>query len=345
MLLLLTFPLNLIWGGIIAWFYKSESFRQYIWAPPVVLAAVSYFLAADISLALWTPNGLITLLVIAAFSLPKIFPVKEDERIFALEPPPLKLLRDKLKSVDRENRQDLYQKMVEEYARFLFSKSDAFSQRNTEFFLKGLAISFAVSFAGLYYWMSAPGALETVIQKTMEELNNSMQMKLTPEEKSGFQTSIIYMSPVLVFISTSIFFYLIMNLLRLISVIRYGRSIPYGTLVFFNLPQYFVWLFVGAGGIYFLSKIFPSLETFFIFASLNFIVALSILFIFHGNGIVMAFLQARLVASSWVFTGILLTLLFFPGGFLFLQILFLLIGLFDFFFSFRNKALQPASEN
>lgn len=334
MLLLLTFPLNLIWGGIIAWFYKPESFRQYIWAPPVILAAVSYFLPPDISLTLWTPNGLITLLVIVAYSLPKIFPVKEDEKIFALEPPPLKLLRDKLKSVDQEKRQDLYRQMVQEYARFLFSKSDAFSQRNTEFFLKGLAVSFAVSFAGLYYWMSAPGALETVIQKTMEELNNSMQMKLT---------QVIYMSPVLVFISTSVFFYLIMNLLRLVSVIRYGRSIPYGTLVFFNLPQYFVWLFVGAGGIYFLSKFFPSLETFFIFASLNFIVALSILFIFHGNGIVMAFLQARLIASSWVFTGVLLTLLFFPAGFFFLQILFLLIGLFDFFFSFRNKALQPAS--
>lgn len=345
MILLFVFPFNLIWGGIIAWYYQPIRYYYALFLLPLITAIITFFMPFDLRIAMWMPDGFIPILLSSLYMIPYHFSDKKDDEVLYMSPPPLKVIRERIREIqDVEERKSVLVKFLSDMAVYFQRKTAMFSDRNTRFILFGSLLTFAVTYSGLSFHFFSNGNYESFFIDRIAEAEKVMNLQLKEEDKALGLELMTYLSPAILFVTTVFFFLITSSALRIVSTLKRKRALPFGNLIYFVLPSAFIWFFIASGVLFLFTQFYPLGNPEVKYIPLNILIVLSLLYIMQGAGTITLFFQVRLIPAIWIFVSIILISLFFSilmSVFLFIL---LLVGLFEFFFSFRNKALQPNLE-
>lgn len=340
---LLGFPLSLVWGAVAALLYRPGKISWAIRGGFAFLCVASLFLPEPWRTHFWLPGGSAIVLLTVILSLEAFSPDNLLQRMISIDLPSRLQIRDTLlKTDDPERKREMYMKIVMDYSRLWVHRDHILTRPHTLQLLAILLIVHAIGFTYLALdYISRPvlsNQLAEVLPKAAQLFeNDGVNVENFAEMARSY---LLQYAGGYTFLQNSITILLTLFTMRVLLKRRTGASLPVGSLNLFRMPEYAVWLFLGACILPLVSFRLqvPTLPN---AIAINLVIIMGMLYVMHGIGILSVFLEVRLMPSNWIFMGIMLITMFIPYvAFFFLGGMGTL-GLADFFFDFRKRALQP----
>ncbi len=345
--ILLGFPLNLVWGALLIWGYRPGWSQNILLAGSVVVLSIGLFLPDQYFLSFWLPHGMSTLVVTLAFTLPFYYPKGSLEQVLSVRLPSRAQLREAMVQAPfPEDRQSLYLKIVKDYSLLWSHKDKILTVWNTQVLIWLMVVCTVLGFGVLAQDFFTGETVANYLQQANELSRSMLPKEVIADELAEANKIALSLSPAMYFVMSSIFVLFYLSLARLVVLRKVGMAVPVGQLVLFRLPDVFIWGVIAIGAML-LAVVLGELNQSVFIITLNLMIILVFLYFLNGLSIVQLFFEIRLLPGSWILLGIFMASLFWAPLFLVLVAAVMILGLGDFFFNFRKKALQPAilSEN
>lgn len=342
---LLGFAFSLFWAALAAYFYKPNKNFLPITVGLALLCVGSLFLPEPWRTYFWLPGSTSVVVLTAILALGAFSPGVPLQKMISLEIPSSLQLRDTLlRAGDQDKKQAIYIKLVNDYAKLWRHRETLLGRMQS--------IQLLIIFAGVhlvnFLYLATDFVFRPVLSKQIKEIlpeikkafpniNNS-KVDITEVFKKSFMEYALGYS----FFQNALTILITLFVMRFIIRRRNGAALPLGSLNLFSMPEKFIFIFIASLALPILSFYVnvPSIP-YLIFT--NIAIFLLILYIFSGMGIFNIFLEVRLLPSNWIFLGILLISSFFPIAFIIFLGIMAMLGLGDFFFNFRKRALHPVT--
>jgi len=338
--IILGFPFNLLPGIILtSLFFRINSISVTALLSIGMLYA-GYYLPTNIAIIFWSPGGMATIISssFAIFALYYISPRFITSNLPEL--PNRNLLRAKLSSVTSlEERKILYINFVQSLSQAAGSVNRLVTSLNTWFLLLILIASFIVNYSVFYLGFIKNGLFKEIFSEIYSQIMVEPTTSLKETENDLYQLVIQY-SAFFTFLQISAVFFIISFFYNKIAVIKNQKRTILGHLGFFRISDYFILLFIvfalGLAYIY-----FKKIDLFWVPIYENIFFILCTLYIYQALSTLWLYFYVRMLPFGQIaFVTIILGTIFpFITGALLLSLL--IIGLLEFRFEFRKKALQP----
>lgn len=284
----------------------------------------------------WAPGGMATVIVATSlinYSLTKNFWF-QDKKVDTI--PDRQKIREKLFTIEgTEERQQEYVLQIQRNTVSFENNNNSILLPNTLFFLTSFVVLFIINFTAIsILHINNPDVIRDLFSEVYQAII------VNPGTFNKWFNDLVQLGALHIFILNMIFFLILMSITGTILNYRNLRVPVIGSPAFFQLPFFTIWIYIISGMLFFFAlKTHPN--AIFLFAAKNLFYILSTLFIFQGISIIWLFLQVRILPAA----GALISLVLFAFMFQLLTVIifsiFLLIGLLDFWFDFRKKALHP----
>jgi len=338
------FPGNLLWSIALVFIYRHKTpfFLYVVIAVTIVTATV--FLPERLPLICWLPDGIS---VVLTSTLLILFSAREQNRVLGQEAietiPDRKTIREDLAKIESiDQKQDYYMKTVRVMA-YLLSRNDKHLARpNTLFLITSISMLFLLDFNVLYF-----GFFDTPVFK--ETYNTYLNLFFNPEvigadkaepARLEFTTTLLRYSASMIFATISVIFLFVSMLVRRVLYSRGIKNSDLGGLAHFKLSDLFIWSYIPVGMLY-AGSFHIAVPEIVRFVIENIFWILTVLYIFQGASITYLFFTTRLFPLQITVILTFTLSLFFPFAFITTVTALAMIGLLDFWFDFRKKALQP----
>jgi len=330
------FPFDLLWAIVIAFIFSPR-----IGLPVIVIATVAmlvpgFFIPMPYRLMFWSPGGAAS--VIAATSI--ILWALTRQTWFSghpVEPPPdRRKVREELFKIESvEERQQEYIRQIQKNAVAFENANNHVLLPNTFFFLVSFILVFLVDF-------SAVAAIHITNPDLLKKLFGEVYQTIivSPGTFDAWFSALIELGALHIFVFNIVFFLLLLRMIDTILQYRKIRQPLIGTMAFFQLPFVSIWFYI-ASGVFFFVTIKTGQTGVTYFAAKNLFFIFSTLYIFQGISILWLFLQVRLLPTGGIVIAMVLMAFMFELIGVLVFSFFILIGLLDFWFDFRKKALHP----
>lgn len=337
----LSFPLDLIWGALIFFIYKPGLLNKAWPTLALALLVAGFFLPEPANLAFWMPGGASTIIVATALFLifathqklaPQKFPQLADRN---------QIQESLMESTSLNERQEKYVQMVQERARTLLRMEEHLTPLNTRFFMISFLVLMATNYPILEFHLLGSETFSKTLASFFEEV--SLEPGLFEEQKNRFFDIIYSYSMLFTFINILTAFYFLTSIARRILAYRKIEVSPYGSFTFFRLPDPMIWAFIAfALAFILLSRMAEgALPEYLYVVITNLFFILGSLYTLQGFAIAGLYLVVRMLPVASIFIMIFLLSMVFPAFFIFILVSFLILGLLEFWFNFRKKALHP----
>lgn len=338
------FPFNLLWVILLGFLIRPKT-NGFLWAiTGAGFAAIGLFLPLPHSVMFWFPSGPSNIVLSAAIvgyalTTDRWFIKKNGEQKKVFLFPDRRQIRENLMKIESiEERQHEYVNIVQRVAQAIEMNDQAFINTNTVFFLLSFAVVFGLNFAGIVYIdISQPAALKDIYKKLYDMANSMVHIPQSLDE--AFADFIRY-GAVRLFSYYILFFFLVLSIMGRIFDYRKVRRPLIGNPMYFHLPVFSVWISIASGLIYLL-VLHYKIEGPLLFVTENFFLIFMILLVFQGISIFWVYLQVRLLPAGAIVAALILSAFFFQSFAFIVLGFFLVLGLLDFWFEFRKKALHP----
>ena len=333
------FPFNLFWGLVFGYLYYISGKKSYVFPVLIMLAGLGLSLGLDTTgmIQFWRPGGIATVisstliayLLLANKTLAEFSP---DYRV-----PDRQSLRNSFdETVLPEKRQEIYKGVVRKNSLMLSLLEEKVTPRNTRFLLLALFITSFVLFFVLKFFFFHTEVFDRVMTQEIELLMTEPGY-FSPHE---FMTLVYDYSPFFIFIENTLYFFIIYHFCRLALSRVEARLSVFGNLMFFRIPDLWVWVYILMAVIVILTtRYLPKSE--WLHIPRNLLLLGTFLYIIQSFSTLWLFLQVRLLPSMGIISfAILMALIFRPVAAILLLGM-LLVGILEFWFNFRKKALHP----
>ncbi|MDH4261880.1 MAG: YybS family protein [Spirochaetia bacterium] len=330
------FPFDLLWAIVIAFLFKPRINLLALTVLTILFLVPGYYIPMPFQVMYWTPGGAATIIVatsIICYSLTKEAWFKDK---IVEELPERNKVRKKIFDIEsNEKRQIEYIHLIQKISLTYEYNNKSILLPNTIFFLFSFFTLFFIDFSAIIaIHLNNPDLIKKLFEEAYQVL------VVSPGTFDEWYTDLTQLGALNIFIFNMIFFLLLLGIIQQILTYRKIRLPVIGNLGFFQMPFYSVWIYIAAG-LYFLISLQLWHDNINLFIAKNIFYIFSTLYIFQGISIFWLFLQVRLLPSA----GIVIGMLLFAATFQILSIIilsfFILIGLMDFWFDFRKKALHP----
>ncbi len=347
----LQFPYNLSIVFLIFWLCR-ETAKQVlslqILAISVLFAA--FWMEGIPSVFFWLPSGASTVIVVAVFTLFYLSVYSKKNQITLEIPNNVSWDRDILKreltGVDKyDDRQRIYLDFVKKMNSFLGNVNQKMGSRVNYYFIMSLALLFCINFG---YWVFQYATDNLLIFQLFDK---SKIEKLVSDEK--MRTSLIefhknYRGNLLNYSASLTMVLNTLSLLLILPIIRWMRSKKneklffWLDLCFFRLPESMILIYMPIIALFIVSIFYNVLgEYSYWFANLAFI--FSFLYLLNGLAIARAYTKARFLPFAPILLIIFSFSWFMPQLLLLLVLSLFIVGLLDFAFDIKKKALHHVS--
>ena len=347
----LQFPYNLSIVFLIFWLYgrtKKQTLSLQIIAASVLLIAL--WMEGIPSVFFWLPSGASTVIVVTVFTLVYLSMYSKKNQIILEIPNNISWNRDALKreltNVDKyDDRQRIYLDFVKKLNKFLGNVEEKLGSRVNYYFITSLTILFCINFG---YWFFQYATESLLIAQLIDKLNIE---KLVSDEKvrtelMGFYKkhgdSLLNYSASLTMILNALSLFLILPIIRWMRSKKNAKSFFWLDLCFFRLPESTILIYIPILALCIISIFYNVLgEYSYWFSNLAFI--FSFLYLLNGFAIARAYTKARFLPFGPIFLIVFLSSWFVPQFFLLFVFSLFVIGLLDFAFNIKKKALHHIS--
>ena len=343
--ILFAFPLDLLWGVAAAYFYKPIINIRYLWMGLAALFVYSVFINDTLAFYFWAPGGMASVMLGTLLLLQYATMKTEGGELFKERIPNRGQLKEILmKTDDHEERQIIYVRLIKELSSRILSKNDKSVEFHTKFFLLVIGSIMIVNFAVLAYFYFEVSAFQNLIHKGLNEfietMNKTLKIAQTPEEKKLLLKLAIDYSPISFFAVTCIV-QLILKAYVNRTLDRQNTSILQpGNFLFFRLSENFIWFFLAVAAA-FLVGINFEIHRLFRQIITNIFAITSILYVLNGMGIITAYCRIRFLPIRIIIVASVTLIIINRALFMIFCLFFFLLGILDFRFNLRKRALQP----
>lgn len=344
--LLFIFPFSLIWGVII-----SAVYRPGIPIAVTVVAALGFIVAGfylpqNLELYYWLPGSIGMVVISALLTIPFLKP-GAIIRGTVSETPQRRQVREALmSSAGPEERQQIYLGLVQKLSLVYKKRLTESSPRNTWFVIAIIFSLFAIAFSALLVFFQADTtrAVDAIVEMfgSTKALQQAEAQKIPPEELREGIELVIHLSPAVVFIQNAIVYFILLTIMRFIYQVSKKDASIIGAMNLFRLPELFIFFFISLAALV-ATLVYYETEGWAFYIPLNALLITAFLYLLQGWGIMSLFFKVRIFPVAGLLAVILMISLFFDQIFLMIAFLLIMVGLSDFWFDFRNKALHPRS--
>ncbi len=344
--LLISFPVNILWGILLFQAWERPYGKIGVYVVTGILLVVGFFVPDRIALFFWDPSGIITIVFGGFLHLLLVKPNESLKKVLLIDLPSRKAVKDILmKTPDVEERQKAYVKIIREYSAFWKEKSNVLTEINTKY---NLAIFLSIGGLLFLFWLISyffNPEIIGMLKSQFEMLNKNIariaeSAKDHPIDIPRLFGIYISLAPTVIFMESTIVFLFFLYVLRKIFAGSGNSMVILGYLSLFKMNENVVWGFIAAGAVTWGSFYYP-LPEIMRFVGINTTAILAFLFMLQGVGTLHLFLTVRLLPASWIIFTVFALGIFIPQAILLFIFLLTAAGLGDFWFDFRNKALQP----
>ena len=337
--LFIGFPLNLLWGFLLYYLLlkiQNNSIKKIIfWSTGAITLAAGNILPAEIAMIYWSPSGFA---VIILSSLCVYFFTALNQQLVHDDPgilPARQILRADITRQGKD-KQQVYIEIVQKMSTRAVLLDTQYTALNS----LAMFISFAVVavVSGLIFMLAF--IQNDLFTAWFEEIYTKLPFDHTNHSKEDTLKYIIHYFPVYAFIQSSLVFLLIASFLRNYFTSSQQKKAFFGTLTFFKLPDIFIWIFIGSSILVAVShRVLNNPELQFISINLFFIIAY--LYVLQSIGLIQLYGMIRVLPNTGVLILMVLLSMIFPSVTVYILVALLLLGLLEFWFNFRKKALHP----
>jgi len=330
------FPFDLLWGILFALLYKPKFHPIILITAGLIIPAAGLLIPLPYQVMYWTPGGAATVAVTTVFLLHSLTHDVwlKDKRVDLVKD--RGKIREELFLIESmEERQQAYMHQIQKISIAFENNNNTTLQSNTFFFLTSFIALFILDFSALaiLHFMH-PDLMKDLFAEVYQAI------ALNPGTFSAWFSDLLSLSALHIFILNIIFFLILLGIIDRILSRRNLRLPVIGNPAFFQMPFYSVWIYI-LSGILFFAAIKAGYTGLPLYITKNLFFILSSLFVFQGISILWLFLQVRLLPAAAITSSLFLFAFMFQLFTVLIFSSFLLLGLLDFWFDFRKKALHP----
>ncbi len=342
--LFFSLPFNLITIAFVFWCLPSAVPRRYILTTILIILASSILLPQQALLTFWLPGGSSIILCIIGIT---IF-FLDNKQYHSTMKKSYKLNRNKTKQElmkidDIFERHKAYLERVKKMSQDLLKRDKEIGKQVTLYFVVAILATF---FLTAIYWICAYHYNWEVLNLFKEDFMKKLDTLLTTlqHDKKSISTNLMdYKSYffVAILITNVLCIFLSIAVLRLMNIRKKVISFYPPEITFFHMPDHTIIVFLVLLSLftYALGR-HPTTSSFFEW-TMTLLSINALLYIVQGIATITIHLRIRLLPPRAIL-GLYFVLSYFSIHiFVFISFCFLLIGLLDFVFEFRKKALQP----
>ena len=343
----LQLPYNLSLVFLIAWLYKDTTRKR---IPLLITALVLLFglwLEGFPGIFFWLPSGASTIIAGAVATLIYLNIYSKKHKSALKIPKDVcwdrSVLKQELTSVKvYEERQQIYLDFVKKLNGFLSKIDKKVGPYVNQYFMVTLAVLFCVNFGYwvLHYWADSLQISHLFDKSKMESLVTDEKTRtelLKFYEQHG--KTILNYSASLTMVLNTLSLFLILSLVRWIRSRKNKGYFFWLDICFFRLPEPMVLVYIPALALFIASIFYNVLDEYAHWFG-NLVFMLSFLYLLNGVAITRFYAKVRFLPSGIIFLIIFFSSWFIPEAFLFFIVALFGVGLFDFLFDIRKKALQ-----
>ena len=333
---LIGFPVDLIWGILIAFLIKPKINVWLVVTVTIIMMIPGYFIPQPYQVSFWAPGGAATIITgtsIIAYSLVNEawFKGKKTDLL-----PERKTVREALyKFNSTEDRQQEYIIQIQKISIAYENNNNSILLANTLFYLFAFVTLFCVDFTAItIIHINNPDLIKTLFFQVYQNF------VVNPGTFEAWFSDIIKLGALHIFIFNIVIFMILYYVIG--QVLKFRKiSLPLvGNLSFFHMPFYSLWAYI-LSATFFLVTLKFNYGNLPLYVAKNLFFIFSTLYIFQGISIFWLFLQVRLLPAGAIVVTILVFAFLFQLLSVFIFSFFVLLGLLDFWFDFRKKALHP----
>lgn len=345
------FPFNLVLALLILAVYRPY-LPWLIWPAMATITLVfGFLLPIEYQIPFWSPGGTANMMLALAaflyFYSDKKLLSKTTTSFFGDR----KAIRDTLsKTASLDERQKVYLNFVGNRQRQLLHNEEKITPLNTRYLTLVIFILFLVSYAVLDLHIINQPEFIRIFDSTFKEAMKNIPQLISdnPEEsakiieETSAQMKELFHTYFIVgtFSGTLLYTLFLFSVCSTILRLKKLPTTNFGLFSQFKLPEMALWALLGLIGVLIaFNQLLPESPWVYIPANLLGIIAL--LFALQGMGTVWLFFHIRFMPGGSVIFLIFLIGLIFPSFILMALFAFMMIGLLEFWFDFRKKALHP----
>lgn len=340
----LAFPFNMIWGGLIVRFYNPQTPAYLYWLVLIIVLGGSFYLPLPLALSFWLPGGAMTILTgTLAFLLilnPRKF--KHDLTIQLRERKELRKIIATME--DLEERRNFYVKSVEAVSLLWTKKEKAIGKKNSIFLLSLLLVIFALDYAALAYFFQSKEGVFQFLQSYNEQIPAELaSIKLDEQALKNYVNILTHYSPFLVFLQNTFSLWVLSLVVVKVQNLKEPKpekGVP-SYFSYFSLPDYAIFGFLLLA-LQFLVVQQITKEGMLYYASVNLLLVGGFFYVIYGTSIIWSYFKVRLLPATWFFGMATFIALLIQEFLLSLLFFSFFLGIADFWFHFRKKALHPS---
>ncbi len=336
--ILLGFPSNLLISLLTVWLYQIYQVRWLLSIAVVGIIATSiFFLPVFPSVLFWLPGGASTVLVGTIFSLIYMDVKGKNIKFNRLPAMDRKKFKDKLLDIkDISERQAEYSSIIKKTSSALLNRDKKIGYLTTRYFLYSLLTLLGLNFS---YWFIAYSKKLPTIEFIEKEIFSKL---LSNQEAQDILVSVYTnYTPILILFFNTITLFILILIIRMIKQKKKDESFSLAKIDFFKLPHSSIFFYLPLLIVFLLMVTFKIEDALWGPLVKNMILIFSFFYLLQGAGISILYLNIRLLPINFIF-GIIFLLSYFIWPFFLMTIgLFFCLGLLDFAFNIREKALQP----
>ncbi|MES0491427.1 MAG: DUF2232 domain-containing protein [Leptospirales bacterium] len=314
---------------------------NYLLAPLVIifLLAGSSFLGNHASIEFWLPMSSSTfiLAIFACYSLlahPSLF-LEE----FAKPMPTRQELRASFsQTASLQDRQEFYINIVENLSKIYTLRENKVTKLNTSLILLCLGIIFLVNYLVFQIFFINTGVFHEYTSASFSALpvNSTVKKEDIDSLFNLFSTYYGFVT----FVCSSLIFFVMHPIARRLILHRKGKVNQFGNIHFFKLPDQAVWGYILLLVVFVYLKM-SGVEAGWTILPFNLFLIFSFIYLLQAVGTLLLYFQIRMLPGVLILSGIFIIGLLLIELLVFIVMLLVLFGVFEFWFSFRKKALQP----
>ena len=314
---------------------------NYLLAPlvTIILLAGSAFLNSSASIEFWFPMSSSTfiLAVLASYTL-LAHPSLYIEEFSKPVPTRQELRASFTQAASLQDRQEFYINIVRDLSRVYTIRENKITNQNTRLFLISLGIISLVNYLVFQVAFINPGTLNEYITASFSTAYVNPDIK--QEDIDALLSIFSTYYGIITFIFSSLIYLVMYPITRRLILHRNGKVNQFGNIYFFKLPDQAVWGYIPLllGFVYLTMNNITAPWT---AIPLNIFLIFSFVYLLQAVGTLLLYFQIRMLPGLLILSGLFIIGLLLYEILIFLIMLLVLFGVFEFWFSFRKKALQP----
>lgn len=338
----LAFPFNMIWSGLIVRFYNPQTPSYWYWMIVMAVLGGSFYLPFELALSFWLPGGAMTILT-GTFAFLLILNPQKFHHNIPVKFQGRKELKKLISSIeDIEERRSFYVKSIEAFSLLWIKKDQDIGKKNSFFLLALLLVVFSVDYAALiYFFQSQEGVFQFLHNYNQQIPAELSAVKLSEEALKTYASFLTHYSPFLVFVQNTFSLWVLSLVVVKVQNLRETQKNVPSYFSYFSLPDYTVFVFLFLA-LQFLVVQQMNIEGYIYYISANLLLIAGFLYVMYGVSIIWSYFRVRLLPASWFFGMAAFIALLIQEFLLSLLFFSFFLGIADFWFNFRKKAMHPS---